>query len=93
MPFGLTSQISVSKARIECEEHLSLAQEVAEKSFVLLKNEGVLPLKVTQNIALIGKLAVTENLGDRGSSMVRSTNVSTPFDGLEELEWRLFTYF
>ena len=91
--FGLTSQISVSKARIECEEHLSLAQEVAEKSFVLLKNEGVLPLKVTQNIALIGKLAVTENLGDRGSSMVRSTNVSTPFDGLENWNGASFTYF
>ena len=91
--FGLTSQISVSKERIECEEHLSLAQEVAEKSFVLLKNEGVLPLKAIQNIALIGKLAATENLGDRGSSMVRSTHVSTPFDGLENWNGASFTFF
>jgi beta-glucosidase len=91
--FGLDSEFEISKERIECKEHRSLAQEVAEKSFVLLKNEGVLPLKRAEKIALIGKLAATENLGDRGSSMVRSTNVSTPLDGLKNWNGAAVTYF
>lgn len=35
-------------------EHLKLAQEAAEKSMVLLKNSGILPLKNIKKIALIG---------------------------------------
>ncbi|RYG17091.1 beta-glucosidase, partial [bacterium] len=39
-------------------EHLAVAREAAEKSFVLLKNEkDVLPLKSSQKVALIGPLA------------------------------------
>jgi beta-glucosidase len=67
---------------VECIEHIELAQEVAEKSFVLLKNEGVLPLSTTQSIAIIGDLADIPNLGDRGSSMVTSSEVTTPLTGL-----------
>jgi len=38
-------------------ESLALAREAAEKSFVLLKNEGVLPLKEGAKVALVGPLA------------------------------------
>ncbi|HET9695384.1 MAG TPA: glycoside hydrolase family 3 N-terminal domain-containing protein, partial [Terriglobales bacterium] len=38
-------------------ENVALAREVAEKSFVLLKNDGVLPLKPEAKIAVIGPLA------------------------------------
>ncbi|MDL2408858.1 beta-glucosidase BglX [Rhizobium calliandrae] len=49
-------------ARIEPEkmltpEHRQLAREAAEKSFVLLKNDGILPLKRGARVALIGPLA------------------------------------
>ena len=40
-----------------CAEHRTLARIAAEKSAVLLKNQGVLPLKKEQNIALIGPFA------------------------------------
>jgi len=30
--------------KVECKEHLNLSRQVAEKSFVLLKNDGILPL-------------------------------------------------
>ena len=40
-----------------CREHRQLAREAAEKSFVLLKNDGVLPLQAGARIALIGPLA------------------------------------
>jgi beta-glucosidase len=39
------------------EEHRKTARELAAKSSVLLKNEGVLPLHKTQKIALIGPFA------------------------------------
>ncbi len=48
------------KARkiIKCKEHLDFALEAARKSIVLLKNEGVLPLrKDLKTIAVIGPLA------------------------------------
>jgi beta-glucosidase len=49
-------------ARIELDRmltpgHRQLAREAAEKSFVLLKNNGVLPLEPDARIALIGPLA------------------------------------
>lgn len=37
-----------------CKEHRSLAREAAGKSFVLLKNEGLLPLDTSKKIAFIG---------------------------------------
>jgi beta-glucosidase len=36
------------------EKHLKLTQEAAEKSLVLLKNNGVLPIKNVKKVALIG---------------------------------------
>ncbi len=70
---------------VECEEHIALAREVAEKSFVLLKNDKILPLEDTPGlkVALVGDLADTVNLGDRGSSFVTSSEVSTPLSGLQ----------
>ncbi|MEZ5932580.1 MAG: glycoside hydrolase family 3 N-terminal domain-containing protein [Alphaproteobacteria bacterium] len=38
-------------------EYRALAREAAEKSFVLLKNDGVLPLRPDAHVALIGPLA------------------------------------
>lgn len=69
---------------VECESHVCLAREVAEESFVLLKNDSLLPLKDVSGlkIAVVGDLADTINLGDRGSSFVSSSEVSTPLQGL-----------
>ncbi len=38
---------------VECKEHLALSQKAAEESFVLLKNDGILPLK-KETIHIIG---------------------------------------
>ena len=57
-----------------CEEHLAFAQEVAEKSAVLIKNERqVLPFAKThiREIVLVGDLAGTANTGDHGSSYLK----------------------
>lgn len=49
---------TLSEKVILCDEHIEAAREAAEKSFVLLKNEGeLLPLQAGKKIALIGPLA------------------------------------
>lgn len=45
------------KEVILCEEHRKLAREAAEQSFVLLKNEEMLPLNPEEKIAIIGPFA------------------------------------
>ena len=54
---------------VECERHQQLALEAAEKSMILLKNEGVLPLKPDAskrklNFALIGDAFKSVYYGD-----------------------------
>ena len=45
---------------VDMEEHYCIALEGVEKSCVLLKNDGILPLKKTTKIALIGPYAVRD---------------------------------
>jgi beta-glucosidase len=69
-----------------CREHVELAREAAEKSFVLLKNEGAtLPLDRDEigKIAVIGKLAAAANLGDHGSSRVSPPYAVTLLEGVQ----------
>jgi beta-glucosidase len=71
---------------IGCDEHVLLARKVAEKSMVLLKNQGkILPFtsKEVDTLAVIGPLANLKNTGDHGSSHVRQKNIITPLNGLE----------
>ncbi len=43
---------------LACEEHLRLAEEIAEESAVLLKNDGILPIERTyKNILVVGQSA------------------------------------
>lgn len=51
---------------IGCEKHTALAEESARKSVVLLKNDGILPLRNVKKVALIGVNAddVRCNYGD-----------------------------
>jgi beta-glucosidase len=62
--------------------HIALALEAAQKSAVLLKNDGALPLSKASSIAVLGKLAALENTGDAGSSNVRPPYIITALAGL-----------
>ena len=46
---------------VYCQEHRDIARKIASESFVLLKNDGVLPLKKQGTIGLIGPLADTKS--------------------------------
>lgn len=49
---------------VRSEGHRKLAREAAEKSMVLLKNNGILPLNEGKKIAVIGPNAFSTQLGD-----------------------------
>ncbi|MDO4901026.1 beta-glucosidase [Actinomyces sp.] len=75
-------------AVIASDEHRALAREAAARSMVLLRNEAVadapaLPLDPVslRSLAVVGRLADVQNLGDRGSSNVHAHQV-TPLAGL-----------
>jgi beta-glucosidase len=71
---------------IACANHVELAREAAEKSIVLLQNDGVLPLETgsASRMLVLGALAEAENIGDHGSSHVYPPQVVTPLVGLRE---------
>jgi beta-glucosidase len=56
---------SIPKEKLDCKEHRELALEAAQKSIVLLKNNGILPLKKDKikSIAVIGPHASESELG------------------------------
>ena len=69
---------------VASEAHVALAQEAAEKSAVLLKNDAVLPLsRDIGRLAVLGRLAALDNTGDNGSSRVRAPHVVTALAGLQ----------
>lgn len=68
----------------ETPEHLALAQTVAERGIVLLENEATLPIadSSTTSIAVLGRLADVEQIGDTGSSDVDPSDVVTALEGI-----------
>jgi beta-glucosidase len=83
--FGLLDKPQQPDVPVDDQAHASLALEAARKGIVLLKNErSVLPLNgdTVQNIAVIGRFADTERLGDLGSSNVIPPYAITPYQGI-----------
>lgn len=74
-----------------CEDHVAIALEAAEKSAVLLKNDGALPLAASSigTLGVFGRLAAIENTGDEGSSKVTPPYVVTALEGLRRAASRL----
>ena len=63
------------------QEHINLAQEIAENCAVLLKNEdNILPGNKTQNIGVIGKLAKEPVYQGLGSSAVNPVTTDNAYD-------------
>ena len=58
--FDETEYDEIPYEKIECQEHLELAQKAAKKGAVLLKNEGILPLH-KENLKTIGVIGPNAN--------------------------------
>jgi len=64
--------------------HHALAREAAEQGAVLLKNDGVLPLKEAQKVALIGAMAKTPRYQGAGSSHINPFKLISPLEAMSE---------
>lgn len=74
-----------AKKEIFKKEHLIFAREAAAKSFVLLKNEQILPLKKTGTVAVIGPLANTgANMPGTWSVSADHANTQSLVEGMRE---------
>ena len=63
--------------------HHQLAHKIAAEGMVLLKNNGVLPLKGHNQIAVIGRSAENAHFQGGGSSHINPTRVDVPFKEIQ----------
>ncbi|MBQ9116724.1 MAG: glycoside hydrolase family 3 C-terminal domain-containing protein, partial [Clostridia bacterium] len=68
---------NISVDIVECEAHTALNREMARKSTVLLKNDGILPLKPDATVAVIGPNADSKTvlLGNYNGTPSRYTTL------------------
>ena len=78
VPADVANQVMTSQP--ECQD---IARQVAEKSIVLLKNEGVLPVaKEVKKIAVIGQNAVLKTQSGGMGAGVKALYEVTPLEGI-----------
>lgn len=70
---------------IDVEAHHALARRISAESMVLLRNNGLLPLRDPQHIAVIGRAAREAHFQGNGSSHINPTRVDAPFNELKKL--------
>lgn len=63
--------------------HHALAGKIAAESMVLLKNNGILPLKKDAKVAVIGEFAVKPRYQGAGSSQIYPTQITTPLEAIK----------
>ncbi len=68
----------------DVDAHHELARQIAAEGMVLLKNNGLLPLKDHSHIAVIGRSAETAHFQGGGSSHINPTKVAMPFKELQK---------
>ncbi|WP_261305071.1 glycoside hydrolase family 3 C-terminal domain-containing protein [Paenibacillus andongensis] len=77
-------EVKLKKER-DFEAALACAQQAAEQSIVLLKNEGVLPLPDKKKVAFIGKYAEAPRYQGGGSSHIKSYKVISALDAVRDI--------
>lgn len=68
----------------DVDAHHALAAQIASEGMVLLKNDGLLPLKGHHHIAVIGRAAENAHFQGGGSSHINPTKVAVPFKELKD---------
>lgn len=71
-------------ASYDMEAHHQLARKVADNSAVLLKNDGILPLKESQKVSIIGEFAETPRTQGGGSSHINCFRIESALDALRD---------
>lgn len=78
------AQETTSEGSFDQEAHHQLAREIAAEGMVLLKNDGVLPIKDAARIAVIGHSAETPYYQGGGSSHINPTRLDVPWEELRK---------
>ncbi len=76
---------SIPYEKVECPEHLALAQEATRKSCVLLKNNGLLPLN-PETVGTVGVIGPNANSRKAliGNYYGTSSRYITPLEGIQD---------
>ncbi|MDF2587766.1 MAG: glycosyl hydrolase [Anaerocolumna sp.] len=74
----------VEDATYDKEAHHDLARRIASECAVLLKNDGILPLKEDMEVAFIGEFAKEPRFQGGGSSHINSFKVSNAVDAAKD---------
>ncbi len=70
--------------QFDADKHHQLARKIAAEGIVLVKNDGLLPLKDVQHIAVIGRSAQVAHFQGGGSSHINPTKVAQPLVELKD---------
>ena len=79
----------VVKRPYDKDAHHEVARRAASSSFVLLENNGILPLKKDANYALIGSLADRIRYQGAGSSRINPTRLDTIRDSFPTFDYAI----
>ena len=82
--FDTTEAVKNAPKSFDVEAHHEVARRCAEGSIVLLDNDGILPLKEGESVAIIGDFAKTPRYQGAGSSQVNPTKLDNLYDNLSE---------
>jgi beta-glucosidase len=77
------AQETPKTGKFDVDAHHELANKIASEGMVLLKNNGILPLKAQQHIAVIGRSAENAHFQGGGSSHIHPTKVAMPYKELQ----------
>lgn len=78
------AQETTLEGSFDQEAHHQLAREIAAEGMVLLKNDGILPIKGAARIAVIGRSAETPYYQGGGSSHINPTRLDVPWEELRK---------
>ena len=81
----MSKETPKSYGTFDVEAHHALAQHASAEGIVLLKNNGILPLKNPQQIAVIGRSAEAPHFQGGGSSHINPTKVTLPLNALKNV--------
>ena len=82
--YSTTEAVKQAPKSFDVDAHHAVARHCAEGSIVLLDNDGILPLKQGDSVAVIGDFAKMPRYQGAGSSQVNPTKLENLYDCLAE---------
>lgn len=80
----LANELNSEKSEIDFSLHHKLAYDLAVDSAVLLKNDGILPLKKNDKYLIVGELFEKMRYQGAGSSLINPQTLNTPLNAFDE---------